>query len=146
MRYSLNLRKSIFNRIAIFVTSYALRKIDDQYKLLIEWSTAVNRCIERFTIFIELSCSHKIQDCLYESNKCLIIEDIHSHWRFERSFLFADSALDAVVDSVLNSLLQIEELVVARIRDRSAEAKNRTRREEIFDNFTHRISSQFEHV
>jgi hypothetical protein len=36
MRYLLNLRKSIFNRITVFVTFYVLRKIDNQYKLLIE--------------------------------------------------------------------------------------------------------------
>ncbi len=80
LRYSIELRKSIFNQLASFVTSIALRKILSQYKKLIERLTIIAACIRIFTTITELSCSHKIQQRLYEEES-LLIEDVHSHWR-----------------------------------------------------------------
>jgi multisubunit Na+/H+ antiporter MnhG subunit len=80
MRYSIELRKSIFQQLFSFVTSIALWKILSQYKKLIERSTVISACTKVFIIIIELSCSHKIQERLYDE-KSLLIEDVHSHWR-----------------------------------------------------------------
>jgi histone-lysine N-methyltransferase SETD2 len=80
MRYSTELRKSIFQQLASFVTSIALWKILSQYKKLIERSTMISACTKIFIIIIELSCSHKIQERLYDEES-LLIEDVHSHWR-----------------------------------------------------------------
>ncbi len=50
--------------------------------------------------------------------------------------------------TIIDFLLHVQNSEIVRTRDRSAEAENqnRTRREETFDNFTLRVSSQFKHV
>jgi ATP-dependent RNA helicase DDX46/PRP5 len=50
--------------------------------------------------------------------------------------------------TIIDFLLHVQNSEIVRTRDRSAEAENQncTRREETFDNFTLRVSSQFEHV
>jgi hypothetical protein len=78
MRYSTELRKSIFQQLFSFVTSIALWKILSQYQKLIERSTVISACTKVFIIIIELSCSHKIQERLYDEES-LLIEDVHSH-------------------------------------------------------------------
>ncbi len=80
MRYFIELRKFIFDSLTSFVTSTALWKILSQYKKLIECFTIISACIEIFITIIELSCSHKIQNRMYEE-ECLLIKDVHSHWR-----------------------------------------------------------------
>ncbi len=80
MRYFIELRKLIFDQLTSFVTSTAIWKILSQYKKLIECFTIISVCTEIFIIIIELSCSHEIQNRMYDE-KCLLIEDVHSHWR-----------------------------------------------------------------
>ncbi len=80
MRYSIELRKLIFEQLTSFVTSTVLWKILSQYKRLIECLTIISACIEIFITIIGLPCSHKLQDRMYEEG-CLLIEDVHSHWR-----------------------------------------------------------------
>ncbi len=80
LRYSIELRKSIFNQLTSFVTSIALWKILSQYKKLTERFTVISACIKIFTIITRLSCSHKIQQRLYKEES-LLIENVHSHWR-----------------------------------------------------------------
>jgi hypothetical protein len=80
MRYSIELRKSIFDQLVSYVTSIALWKILSQYKKLIEHFTVISVCIKIFITIIELSCSHIIQKRLFEEES-LLIEDVHSHWR-----------------------------------------------------------------
>ncbi len=80
MRYFIELRKFIFDQLTSFVTSTALWKILSQYKRLIECLTIISACIRIFIIIIELFCFHKIQNRMYEE-ECLLIEDVHSHWR-----------------------------------------------------------------
>ena len=82
-RYSIDLRKTTFWRIARHVTFFALRKILNQYNLLIQQFTAIRACTESFTIIIDLFCSHKIQKRLYDNDDdVLLLNDIHSHWRW----------------------------------------------------------------
>jgi hypothetical protein len=80
MRYSIELRRSIFDQLVSYVTSIALWKILSQYKKLIEHFTVISACIKIFIIIIELPCSHIIQKRLYDEGS-LLIEDVHSHWR-----------------------------------------------------------------
>ena len=80
IRFSTDLRKPVFQNIASFVFSVAIRKILPQYQMLIDQPTAISRCTNVFTTTTELSCSHKIQERLYEK-KGLLIEDIHPHWK-----------------------------------------------------------------
>jgi hypothetical protein len=80
MRYSMKLRRSIFDQLVSYVTSIALWKILSQYKRLIEHLTVISACIKIFIIMIELFCSHIIQKQLYDKER-LLIENVHSHWR-----------------------------------------------------------------
>ncbi len=76
------------------------------------------------------------------------LEDVHSHWRFKKT---AQKSIN------IDSLLHVQDSNIVRSREQLVEAKNRVfaatnaatnriRREEIFDNFTLRKSSQFECV
>jgi hypothetical protein len=61
-RFPNELRKLIFRHLAAFVSSYVLRKINDQYALLINQSTTLSACTDVFIITLRLSCAHKIQE------------------------------------------------------------------------------------
>jgi hypothetical protein len=78
VRYSLNLRKQIYQQLRAYITHYALRKISHQYDLLTERSTAINACINVFIIITELLCSHRIQQRLYDE-EIILLKDVHSH-------------------------------------------------------------------
>ncbi len=78
IRYSMKLRKSIFQQLASFVINVALRKMNSQYQMLIERSTVMSRCTNVFIITIELSCNHRIQKRLYQ-DESILLEDVHSH-------------------------------------------------------------------
>jgi hypothetical protein len=80
MRYSIELRKSIFDQLVSYVISIVFWKCLSQYKRLIEHLTVISACIKIFIIIIELSCSHIIQKRLYDEER-LLIENVHSHWR-----------------------------------------------------------------
>lgn len=80
VRYSAELQKSMFDQLVAHVTLYALRKIYPQYIKLIDRSTIVPRCIDVFITTIDLSCSHKIHQRMYEKEKRrLLLKDVHMH-------------------------------------------------------------------
>ncbi len=80
-RFSSILRsKSIFRQLIIFVSSYALKKINEQYDLMINQFTILSACTNIFIIIMRLSCAHKIQERMWET-KCLLLKDVHTHWR-----------------------------------------------------------------
>ncbi len=78
IRYSLNLRKKIFQQLVFHISHYALRKISVQYDLLTEKSIAIESCTNVFIITMRLSCSHKIQEKMYEE-KTILMKDVHLH-------------------------------------------------------------------
>ncbi len=78
IRYSLQCRIDLFQNIFAFVTSYALRKILNQYKRLTDESIVFSACIKIFSTTLRLSCAHIIQERL-ESINCFLIDDVHSH-------------------------------------------------------------------
>jgi hypothetical protein len=80
IRFSMHLNKSIYSQIVVYVSRHAIKKINTQYNLLTNWSTALSRCIEIFIIIIDLFCSHKIQQRMYE-NERLLMKNVHFHWR-----------------------------------------------------------------
>ncbi len=137
MRYSMNCRFDIFRNLFSFVISKALRMIVKEYKRLIDQLIVLSACIKTFKTSLDLSCAHVIQQRLFESSECLLLEDVHSHWRFEKR-------IHETVN--IDSLLHVQNSDVVRFRERSIEAKNRIRKEEAFDNFILRMSSQFEFV
>jgi hypothetical protein len=80
LRYFIELRKHVFDQLTSFVICVVLWKILSQYKKLIERSTIISSCTRVFIIITELSCFHKIQKRLYETDR-LLIKNVHSHWR-----------------------------------------------------------------
>ncbi len=80
LRYLIELRKHVFDQLISFVIFVVFWKILSQYKKLIARSTIISSCTRVFIIITELSCSHKIQKRLYETDS-LLIENVHSHWR-----------------------------------------------------------------
>ena len=83
-RLFMRFRKLIFNILINQVTLYALWKINNQYKLLINQFTMIKACNENFFVITNLSYSHKIQKRLFDE-KILQLNDIYFHWRFEYS-------------------------------------------------------------
>jgi hypothetical protein len=79
-RFSSKLRKSIFNQLVAFVSSYALKKILNQYNLVINQSTALSVCIDVFIITLRLSCAHKIENRMWKTESLLLM-NVHAHWR-----------------------------------------------------------------
>jgi len=53
---------SIFRDLTAFVTPFALKAINAQFKRLKYEPTAIVRCIDIFTRTMGLSCAHKIQE------------------------------------------------------------------------------------
>jgi capsule polysaccharide modification protein KpsS len=69
IRLSMKLNKSIFQNLIAHIITSVLRRIMNQYKLLIEQSTMMFACINIFIDITELSCSHKIQKRLFVEEK-----------------------------------------------------------------------------
>lgn len=80
VRFPKELRLPIFQHLAAHVSSYALKKIAEQYHMLIDRPTVLLACTHVFTTTTGLPCSHKIQSRLY-SDGALMLEDVHVHWR-----------------------------------------------------------------
>ncbi len=78
IRYSMKLRKSIFQLLTSFVVNVILRKMNSQYQMLIKRSIVMSRCTNVFIIIIGLSCNHRIQKRLYQ-DESILLEDVHSH-------------------------------------------------------------------
>ena len=79
IRYSMNLKIDAFRNLIAFVISYALKKILEEYKRLIDQFTIFFVCIKAFSIFLGLSCAHVIQERLTFNDNELMIEDVHFH-------------------------------------------------------------------
>ncbi len=137
MKYSMNCRFDIFRNFFSFVISKALRMIMKKYKRLIDQLIVLSACIKTFKTSFDLSCVYVIQQRLFESSECFLLEDVHSHWTFEKR----------VHETInIDSLLHVQNSDVVRFKKRSIETKNRIKKEKAFDNFILRMSSQFEFV
>jgi radical SAM superfamily enzyme with C-terminal helix-hairpin-helix motif len=80
LRYLAHLRKLIFQQLFAFVTSTVINLMLSQYQLLTDCSIVFFFCINVFIKIMRLSCNHKMQKRLYQSEN-LLIENVHSHWR-----------------------------------------------------------------
>ncbi len=78
MRFSMKLRKSIFQLIFSYITTSIIRRIAAQNQLLTKKSTILAACTHVFIIITELSCNHKIQERLFDE-ECLLLKNVHSH-------------------------------------------------------------------
>jgi hypothetical protein len=80
IRYSVECRKSIFHQLSAFVTSYAIKQMLSQLKLLTKRTIVISLCTDVFIKTMRLSCNHKMQKRLFQ-NESLLVENVHSHWR-----------------------------------------------------------------
>ena len=111
IRYPLELRKPIFQQLSPYVSTEAIRRINTQYQLLTDQPTALPSCTNTFTTSTGLPCSHQIQERLYGQGS-LILEDVHSHWWFDKN-----------PPPRRNNLLLVEEPDIVRPRGRPPGAK-----------------------
>jgi len=77
---------SIFRDLTAFVTPFALKAVNVQFKRLKSEPTAIVPCTGTFTKTMGLPCAHKIQERWYNriGGNVLKLEDIHPHWRFAK--------------------------------------------------------------
>jgi hypothetical protein len=78
IRFLMNFRKLIFQQVASYVALNVLRMILDQYDFFMQRFTILSSCTHVFIITIDLSCSYKIQERLYNED-FILLEDIHDH-------------------------------------------------------------------
>ena len=78
---------SIFRDVIVFVTSFVMIQVFEQYKRFCCEFTAISACIDNFSKIMKLSCAHKIQERWYDdvSGEVFKLENFHSHWRYIKS-------------------------------------------------------------
>ena len=168
-RLNHKLRKIIYRDVEIYVTSFALKKIDDQYKKLLKTKKKninLSVCTRFFKEVMNFFCAHVIEErrANFENEKILKLIDIHSHWKFKKSIRHYNELDEFVnVDDdendifVQNSLLQIQNSTTMFTKNRFRKSQNRNKikttgernrteeRQRVFDNFIRRKFSRFEY-
>lgn len=135
-----HIRISIFRDLLVLISSFALRRILTQYHRIVN-ENSLSQCIKSFTTIMKLSCAHVIQKRLFDLG-ILLIEDVHFKWFFDRSSKVQSHQTPSPIDS----LLMIQESVIARPRGRSIDVVRSVRRQAELDRTTRRNSSKFELV
>lgn len=135
----MELRIDAFRDLSAFITSYSLRLILGEYKRPTDQPTVLPACTKSFSTLLGLPCAHVIQERL-ATTSCLLIADVHPHWRFDKS------DVSTIIAATNDSLLHIYDSEVVRTRGRPMGSENRTRREEAFEESTIRQPSQFQQV
>ncbi len=77
---------SIFQDLTTWVTPFALKAVNAQFKRLKSEPTAIVPCTDTFIKTMGLPCAHKIQERWYDraGGNVLKLEDIHPHWMFTK--------------------------------------------------------------
>jgi hypothetical protein len=77
---------SMFRDLTAWVTPFALKAVNAQFKRLKCEPIAIVPCTGTFTKTMGLPCAHKIQERWYDraGGNVLKLEDIHPHWRFTK--------------------------------------------------------------
>ncbi len=109
MRVSFDLKISSFKDLISHVTFHALRMIFNQY-ILIDQSNHSFVYTYFWIIVSNLSCNHLIKNRIRSSTKILLLENVHQHWYFVKFI---------TTSRIIDSLLLIQESVVAQDRERS---------------------------
>ncbi len=77
--FFIELRKSIYDQLVVFVALNVLRNIAEQHDLLIEQSTVLSFGSRVFFIITRLSCLHTVQKPLFNDER-LLLKDVYSYW------------------------------------------------------------------
>ena len=78
IRFFFDLRFPILNQLVSYITIYAFRKIAEKYKKMIEFQTTLFSCSGIFIGITRLSCSHKIQNRIF-NDETLMLKNVHLH-------------------------------------------------------------------
>ena len=152
MVLSRDLRLPIFRDINTKVIPSALRLIKDQYQLT--RNNQLKPCTKTFTTTLGLPYGYKMEERMATGAGVLKIEDIHSHWRFEKSLAANRPSTETSTQNYnvnevdISQLLEINEsvVIIPKGRPPGARGKRRTAAaERAFDNSTRREASGFEH-
>ena len=172
--YPKRLNKGIFRNLRALITSFALTQILHQYEKLMKTrnkNTNLSICIKHFKNTMSLSCAHIIEERMTDADreKILLLIDVHSHWRFQKSkrhyvesAIFIDIEVEVEVKTKMEKtpthdpLLNIQNSQKMRSKNRLKFAFNRSKtaakqnrlekRQRAFENFTQRMFSNFEHA
>ena len=126
-----DLRLPIFRDINTKVTPAALRLMKDQYQLTRYHQ--LKPCTKTFTTTLGLPCGHKMEERMATGAGVLKIEDIHSHWRFEKSLAANRPSTEAStqnhnVNKVdISQILEINEPAVIKPKGRLPGARGKRR-------------------
>ena len=88
-KVALNLSRELMRDLIARVSSYALTKIQKQYRKLKQIekdfeNEALSSCTKIFDTTMRLSCSHVIKTRVKSDEKRLLLDDVHSHWRYRK--------------------------------------------------------------
>lgn len=129
------------------VTPFALRLCLKQKRKIGE---ALEECTHAFTTTTGLPCAHKIKERIDEDAGVLKIDDIHSHWRFEKPLAMRTRNPPATPDDLapaIDPLLAVREPRIAVTKGRpTGQQELPTRAELELQRSTTRDPSQFERV
>ena len=165
------LRAAIYRDLGAYVTPFALREVQEQYKRLLtaeEKNVSLPACTETFKRVMGLPSAHVIEERRADSEGggVLKLADVHPHWRFKKpnrhyrepeEFVNVDEEEEDDTPAQ-DPLLQIQnpKTVPTKGRPRGSQNRNkskatrgRNRAEEqqrAFDNSTRRESSRFEYT
>ena len=118
----------------------------DQQKLIDEDNIILKSCINMFTIYIGLFCSHKLQQCRIE-DECLKLNNFDSHWQFKMSIYSQVIPFLHINNLAINPLLQVVNPPVAKPCGHSMNLINKQSCCEYeHDKSTHQNPSKFEKI
>ena len=141
-RLNHQLRKSLFRDLMIYVISHVLKSINEHYTRLLnaqKKNVNLSSCTKSFRRIMNLSCAHDIERRFVDAanEKVLKLENVHFHWRYHKSNNRHYSILNIFVklsnDEAFfsDSLLQIQNSRKIKIKERSTEASNKVKKNEI---------------
>ena len=146
-----DLRLPIFRDINTKVIPAALRLIKDQYQLTRYYQ--LKPYTKTFTITLGLPYGFKMEERIVTGAGVLKIEDIYSHWRFEKSLAANRPSTETSTENHnvskvdVSQILEINEPAVIKPKGRPPgdRGKRRTAAQRAFDNSTRRGASGFEY-
>lgn len=153
-----SLQLPLLRELVGHVTPFALLRILDQFHMLTRGGP-LTRCTKTYTTTMGLPCVHKIQERVFDFTRggVLALEDVHSHWRFEKSPVTRPGVEIDATSTLMDPLLLIQDPAVVRPKGRPSGARGRANRrqeeeeaeeeeDQSMNTSTQRDPSRFEHV
>ena len=130
MRVSIDLSRDLFKNLIERVSSYVLRKIKKQNRLITKVFKKPNKhslrsCTKVYETIWGLSCAHTIEariTAIPDRAGTLRLEDVHSHWRFKKPessllTLTNDFTSDVVDETLTSTITQWDSEIESELED-----------------------------